>query len=292
MSSPKPQSLPERQDPGTSSPQADSHDSDLAAQFNKKVNLSDVTTNLPSQDIIFNFETPEGAQPRPAPDPPRREIFYEGEVVPNVTFNPCRPGCTHSAIEHLGHATPGGATEIQHIDARATGNVTLFSASTNVVEIRAAKKTSPKALKREIKGNLCEMCKTIDFWTLKTGFDHRVFGDLRLHADTCDFCALLLDSVLEPDTFAPDSSEKIRLLGKCVSDSQYISKIEVRYPSLEKDRPESANEATAFVRCTELDAFVDYGDVPSLHFQAFRLIDDDRKSISALLHGSIRPGCR
>jgi hypothetical protein len=246
----------------------------------------------PKPQIIFNFETPEGAQPEQAPDPVAGEIFYEGEIVPNVTFSPFKPGCTHSAIEHLGKLAPGGATEIQHIDARATGNVTLVSASTKVVEIRAAQKTSSKVSKREIKGNLCEMCKAIDFWTLQTGFDHRVFGDLGLHVDTCDFCALLLDSVLEPGSFVPDSTEKIRLLGKCVSGSQYISKIEVRYPSLEKDRPESANKATTFVRCTELDVFVDRGDVPTLHFQAFRLIDGDRKSISALLHGSIRPGCR
>jgi len=276
MSSPKPQSPPERQDPATSSPSADPdahEDSELAVQFNKKVNLSDVATNIPSRGVIFNFETASGAKPQQAPDPVSGETFYEGEVVPNVTFSPCKPGCTHSAIEHLGQSVPGGIAEIQHIDARATGNVTLVSTSSDVVEIRAARKTTPKVTNREVTGSLCELCKAIDFWTLQTGFDHRAFGDLGQHADDCDFCALVLDSVLEPDTFVPDSSKKIKLLGKCVSGSQYICKIEVRYPSLEKDRPESANEATKFVRYTELDVFVDQGKLSDL---AFPSISTDR----------------
>jgi hypothetical protein len=271
MSFPKPPSPAEPPDRTASSPPVDSASVDgLAVQFNKKVNLSDITANIPSRDIIFNFETPDGAQPKEAPDPASGEVFYAGEIVPNVTFSACKPGCTHSAIEHLGQPSPGGVAEIQHIDARATGNVNLVSTSSDVVEIRATWKMATKASKIEVQGSLCDFCKAIDFWILQTGFDHQGFGDLGLHADSCDFCTLLLDSVLEPSTFVPDSSKKIRLLGKCVSGLECISKIEVRYPSFENDRPETANKDSNFVRCVELDVFVDQGEASMRHLEDFQ----------------------
>jgi hypothetical protein len=80
-----------------------------------------------------------------------------------------------------------------------------------------------------------------------------------LDAKECDFCGLLIDSVLEPSTFIPDPTREIRLLGKCDVESEYVGKIEIQYPSFEKDRAESANKNSKFVRYAELDVFTDYG---------------------------------
>jgi hypothetical protein len=235
--------------------------SELATEFNERVLLSEVAARLPAKRVVFNFENAEGSQPKDTPGSELGEIFHEGEIVPNVTPSACKPGCTHSEIEHLENNLPSGTSETQHIDAQAAGNANLVSTSSpssNVVEIREVKKTAHQSPNRQVKGKLCELCRKIDFWTLQDGFDHRTYVDLGEHGDTCDFCALLLDAVLEPETFVHDPRRYIKLVGKCEHGSQHISKIEVRYPSLEKDRGDSAKKGATFVRCAELDVFVDY----------------------------------
>jgi hypothetical protein len=239
-------------------------DTRLSSPFTKQVLLSDIVTKISSKKVVFSFDAADGPQTKyatqandepqakEAPGPASGEIFHAGEIVPNVAFSACKPGCTHSEVEHRESASSGE-------DSGPTGNVRLVSASSNVVELRAAKKTAPKPSKGKAKGKLCDLCKSVDFWTLPTGFEHRLYVELGQYAESCEFCALLLDSVLEPETFVHDPSKKIRLLGKCNTCTHCLDKIEVRYPSLEKDRGDPAKPPATYVRCTELDVFVDHG---------------------------------
>jgi hypothetical protein len=84
-----------------------------------------------------------------------------------------------------------------------------------------------------------------------------MYSDLEQQADDCDFCGLLLDSILEPENFVPNLNKRISLHKLSDCGSQFISKIKVRYPSVEKDRAEAADKDATSMRCTELDIFVD-----------------------------------
>lgn len=224
--------------------------SDQSEPGRPNLTISDVMSTLPASSmLVFDIDTAASCPPvgeRGEPDDV--EIFREGEIIPNFTY-------LHSP--QLGNYAQSSNQEGLNIEPRPTGNFSL-SVAAQVVEIHGPRKVVARVPERPQSHGLCALCSSVDFWAFKTGVQHHRYVDLQQYADKCDFCAMLADSVLEPENFVPSLDKPVMLYGTGDEGSESINKLQVRYPSIENSQVGSGSGNTG-VRCTDLDIFVDNG---------------------------------